>query len=343
MDVSELTPGDIGKWDEYVSNAQDGHPFQLSGWRAVMQECYGYPSWYLVVLDGGQIVGVLPLFKIASKLVGTSITSLPRGICVEESEGARALLERAKDITRAAGAASLIIRDCLHCWGDEPGWYDDCSVSVRELPNDLEVLQKQLKRQLRQHIHKAEAFGVQTAAGTEYVDEFYDTFCDLLHEKGVPVFSSAFLQAVVKELPGRFVITTARLNGKVIGAIFHLTLRDTMFAVWGGAPSCYREYRPSHALWWESMRYAVDNGYRYLDMGRNLRGSGSETFKERWGSITQPIYRLRFSEDSRAVYDPLEGARSNLRYRVFTQAWRRLPYPVVRFLGPRLRRHMPFG
>ncbi len=343
MNVSELTGADVEKWDEYVFNARDGNPFQLSGWRAVIQKCYGYPSWYLVAWEGGQIMGVLPLFRVASKLVGTSITSLPRGICAEKPTAARALLERAKDITRAADATCLVIRDSPHCWGDELGWRDDCSVSVRELPDDSQVLRKQLKRQIRQHITKAEVFRVQTDVGTDYVDEFYSTFCELLHEKGVPVFSRAFLDAVVEELRDQFLITTARLNGKVIGAIFHLTLRDTMFAVWGGAPSRYQEFRPNHALWWESMRYAVDNGYRYLDMGRSLRGSGSEAFKGRWGSITSLVYRLYFSVGRRAVYDPLGGAYDNLRYRVFTQVWRRLPCPVTRFLGPRLRRHMPFG
>lgn len=343
MDVSELAPEDVEHWDEYVLNAGDGHPFQLSGWRVVMQECYGYPSWYLIAREGVQTVGVLPLFKVASKLVGTSITSLPRGFCADKPAAASALLERANDITRSADAACLIIRGSGRPWGDELCWRDNCTVAVRELPGDSQTLHKQLKQRIRQHIRKAEAFGVQTESGTECVDDFYHTFCDLMHEKGVPAFSRAFLDAVVKELRHHIVITTARLNGQVIGAIFHFRLRDTLFALWGGAPSRYREFRPSHALWWESMRYASDNGCRYLDMGRSLRGSGLEVFKERWGGTTRPIHRLYLSFGGGIVYDPLEETGGNLRYRVFTQAWRRLPSPVVRFLGPRLRRHMPFG
>jgi hypothetical protein len=144
-------------------------------------------------------------------------------------------------------------------------------------------------------------------------------------------------------LSDQFVITTARLEGKVIGAIFHLTLGDTMFAIWGGAPSCYRDLRPSHALWWASMQYAADNGCRFLDMGRSLRGSGSEAFKGRWGADTQPIYRCHYSIDGRSVYDPLEEGCDNRQYQVFTGIWRRLPSRVVCHLGPRLRRHMPFG
>jgi len=331
------------EWDEYVSRACSGHPFQLSGWRKVIQESYGYPSWYLTARDGGQIAGILPLFKVASRLVGTSITSLPRGICAEEPSAAEVLLERAKDITRGTGSDCLMIRDSLHIWGDQAGWCDDCSVAVRELPNDSRVLRQQLKRQLRQHISKAEQLGVQTESGTNNVDEFYRVYCDLLHEKGVPVFSHAFLKAVVTEFADRLVVTTARLDGKVIGAILHLELQDTLFALWGGAPSRYRRFRPSHALWWESMRYAADNGRQFLDMGRSLRGSGSEVFKQHWGSISWPIYRLHLQMGDRDVYDPLEEGCNNSRYQILTKVWRRLPRSVVGTLGPRLRRHIPFG
>jgi FemAB-related protein (PEP-CTERM system-associated) len=342
MNVSELQPEERKTWNEFVSHTRDAVPFHLSGWQAVMQKSYGFPSWCLVAREAGQIEGVLSLFRVSSKLLGKSVTSLPGGICTENPAAATALLERAKEIAHA-GNARLIIRDSRYPWGGEAGWRDYSSYCLRELPPDSQVLRKQLKRQLRQHIGKAEAFGVQTDTGTGYVDEFYSALCDLLHEKGVPVFSRAFLDAVMKELGDQFVITTARLNGKVIGAIFHLTLRDTMFAIWGGPPSRYQEFRASHALWWESMRYAADNGFRYLDMGRSPRGSGSEAFKQRWGSKPLPTYSLYLSTDGQAVHDPVGAHDNGARYRLFTEIWRHLPRSVVQSLGPRLRRHIPFG
>ncbi len=342
MNVSESQPEDKKAWDEFVFHTRGAVPFHLSGWQAVMQKSYGFPSWCLAAREAGRIEGVLSLFKVSSKLLGTSVTSLPGGICTEKPAAATALLERAKEIAHASDAC-LIIRDSRHRWDGEGGWREYSSCCVRELPPDSQVLRKQLKRQLRQHIRKAEALGVQTHTGTGHVDEFYSAFCDLLHEKGVPVFSRAFLDAVVKEVCDQFVITTALLDGRVIGAIFHLTLRDTMFAIWGGASSRYREFRPSHALWWESMRYAADTGCRYLDMGRSPRGSGSEAFKQRWGSKPLPTYSLYLSTDGQAVYDPVGAHDNNARYRLFTEIWRRLPRPVVRSLGPRLRRHIPFG
>jgi FemAB-related protein (PEP-CTERM system-associated) len=342
VNVSELQPEDKKAWDEFVLQTRSAVPFHVSGWQTVMQKSYGFPSWFLVARGAGQIEGVLSLFKVSSKLLGTSVTSLPGGVCTENPAAATALLERAKEIAHAADAC-LIIRDSRRDWGDEVGWRDYCSYCVRELPTDSQVLRKQLKRQLRQNIRKAETLGVQTDSGTDYADEFYSALCDLLHEKGVPVFSRAFLDAVINELCDQCVITTARVNDKVIGAIFHLTLRDKMFAIWGGSPSRYQEFRSSHALWWESMRYAADNGYRYLDMGRSLRGSGLEVFKQRWGSRLQPCYSLYVPTGGLEVYDPVCDYGNDTRYRLFTEVWRHLPGTVVRFVGPRLRRHIPFG
>jgi FemAB-related protein (PEP-CTERM system-associated) len=343
MDVSELQAGTNEAWDEYVSHTQGAQPFHLSGWRAVMQQSFDFPSWYLVAREGDQIEGVLPLFKVASRLVGTSVTSLPGGICTENPAAAAALLGRAKEIARAAKAACLIIRDSRRRWGAEADWCDDCSAAVRELPADSEILHQQLKRQIRQHIRRAEVEGVQVDIGPKYVDEFYSVFGALMHEKGVPVFGRRFFDAIAQDLAGHFVIAVARSEGQVLGAILHFTLRDTMFAIWGGTPSRHLEFRPNHALWWEGMRYAIDHGYRYLDMGRSQRGSGSETFKKRWGCSTHPVYDLCFLVRRQAVFGSPAGRGGGFKYRFFTRAWRYLPRPIVQYLGPKLRRHIPFG
>lgn len=343
MDVSELQAEANTAWDEYVCRTQGALPFHLSGWRTVMQQSFGFPSWYLIAQEGDQIEGVLPLFRVASRLVGTSVISLPGGLCTENPTAAAALIEQAKEIARASRATCLTIRDSRCRWGAETDWCNDCSIAVRELPADSGILRGQLKRQIRQHIRRAETEGVQVDIGTEYVDEFYSAFGALMHEKGVPVFGRDFFDAVVQALDGRFVIAVAHSKGQVLGAILHFTLRDTMFAVWGGAPSRHLEFRPNHALWWESMRYAIDQGYSYLDMGRSQRGSGSETFKERWGCSTRPVYDLCFPVGGRVASSLVAGRSGNSKYRLFTRIWQRLPRPVVQYLGPKLRRHIPFG
>lgn len=377
MHVDELTSTSIGDWDAYVAYAEDGHPFQLSGWRDIMRACYGYRDWYLMAHENGKIKGVLPLYKVRSVLVGTSITSLPRGISAESPEAAQALLEKAEEITHAAHVGSLIVRDSRRCWGDGPEWCNTCTVAICNLPNEVAELNKTLKRQLLQHIRKAGEAGVETVTRTGRsatlessgrtdhtriqagpsalwdatacdltagdLDAFYNTFCDLLHEKGIPVFGRKVVDEAVKWLPDHVAVTTASVGGEAIGAILHMTLKDTVFATWGGSPIRYRDYRASHALWWESMTFAVSHGYRHLDMGRSPCGSGSEQFKSRWGSQLEPVYKYRLSLGGREVYDPMEDDCVNMKYEVFTKIWMRLPPVVTRVIGPWLRRHMPFA
>lgn len=254
-----------------------------------------------------------------------------------------ALLESAQDVAAAAHARSLIIRDATHCWSDESCWCDDCTIAVRALPETREQLTGQLKRQMRQHIRKAEEAGVVTETGPENLDAFYAIFAGLMHEKGVPVLGRRFFKAVVKWLPDHVAITTARLNGDVAGAIFHLTLGDTVFSTWGGALGRYLDCRCSHALWWESLGYAIDRGYRFLDMGRSPRGAGTEQFKSRWGCACEPVYRLHIPIGKGRATDPLKDGSTGARYQIFTSLWRRLPSYVVGLVGPLLRRQLPFA
>jgi serine/alanine adding enzyme len=347
IEVAELTTQELDQWDAYVRNAPHSHPFQLSAWRQIMYKCYGHRSWYLFAHEQGRIVGVLPLFEVRSRLLGASITSLPGGFTADSADSAAALLDRATEAARSARARCLSIRDSVADWGNGRDWQQHSSVAVVELPGDYQTLCKQLKRQMWQHVKKAQASGVEThtfaCERLDQLDDFYFSLCQLFHEKGAPVFGRGFFDAILQALPGQAMVTTARIEGEVTGAVLYLAMGDKLFALWGGAPSRYLEQRVSHALWWEAMRYGVEHGYRWLDMGRSPQGSGLEEFKKRWGATAHPVYRLQRPVCGKVTYDPMQDTDCNRRYQIFTQVWRNLPFPVTCFLGPKLRRHMPFA
>jgi hypothetical protein len=296
-----------------------------------------------VAYEGDRIEGVLPLFKINSRLVGSSISSLPGGICSENPSAARMLLQIAKEIAIDGGAACLTIRDSLFAWESDQEWRDSCSMTIRDLSADWQVLHGQLKRQVKQHLQKSQQYGVITSVSPDYLAEFYNIFSESLRDKGIPVFGWDFLNVIAESLGGFYTIAIATLHKRVIGAIFLIKLGDRLFALWGGAPIRFRPVRTNHALWWACMKFGIEQGCRYLNMGRSLKGSGLEIFKERWGGISQPVYRYHYFIDGKGIYDPLSGQGGNFQYRFFTRVWRHLPINFTRYLGPYLRRHIPFG
>ena len=83
------------------------------------------------------------------------------------------------------------------------------------------------------------------------------------------------------------------------------------------------------------MRRAAARGARVFDFGRSKTGTGPYAFKKNWGFEPTPLpyeYRL-LSRDSVPQNNPL-----NPRYRLMIGAWRRLPRPLVNWLGPRVVR-----
>jgi hypothetical protein len=95
---------------------------------------------------------------------------------------------------------------------------------------------------------------------------------------------------------------------------------------------------PNMLLYWEMLRYAGEQGLDEFDFGRCTPFEGTYAFKQQWGA-----------EPRQLVWEYWLPARTplpdvsprNPRYAGAIAAWRRLPVPVTRVLGPWIVRHIP--
>jgi hypothetical protein len=89
---------------------------------------------------------------------------------------------------------------------------------------------------------------------------------------------------------------------------------------------------------------ASENGYHFLDMGRSPAGSNASKYKGQWGGASKPIYQQVASlTKPHAGGGEVNGMQSNGKYQLFMRLWPKLPLPAVQYLGPKLRRHVPFA
>jgi predicted N-acyltransferase len=72
-----VADSDKTSWDQLVSNCRDSTFFHRWGWRDLLCASLGYSDHYLCAVDDQQIVGILPLVGVNSRLFGRSLTSLP--------------------------------------------------------------------------------------------------------------------------------------------------------------------------------------------------------------------------------------------------------------------------
>src|SRR5712664_4680013 len=75
--VRGFTREDALHWDQFVELSPDATFFHRSGWKDVIEGCFGHKTHYLVAERASRIVGVLPLAEVKSLLFGHFLLSIP--------------------------------------------------------------------------------------------------------------------------------------------------------------------------------------------------------------------------------------------------------------------------
>jgi FemAB-related protein (PEP-CTERM system-associated) len=344
--VDALTADTCSEWDAYVRSARNGLPLHLSGWRQVMHKTYGYETRYLMARSGQRIVGVLPLFLLPSRLTGKRGMTMPGGLCADNEAAAVSLLETGLQIAVADGVDRLLVQDSRQNWPDN--WQAE-SQHVYWLVNlgaSEEELWRGLDGNIRRQVRKAKRNNLEIEIGRDemLLEPFYNMFSQFTHQAGTPVFSRAFLQNVVDTFPGGYNITLVRHEDQPIAGYFQVEMGPTVYGMWGAALPATRKLRPAYLALWEIMRDAVNNGFTYLDMGRSPAEANASKFKGQWGGKSSPVYQtIIMSNENEHSKSMTSQVQSDERFQLFMQIWPRLPLSLTRYLGPKLRWHVPFA
>ncbi len=356
MIVTELTDATRPEWDAYVKRSEYGLPQHLSAWRDILRESYGYETHFLMTRAdtgpaSGSISGVMPLMLVDSVLTGRRAMTMPGGICAENAQSAKALADKAEEVARNHGSKRVQIQDTRQRWLDDyttvnghVGWIVDVRGSEEELS-------KRLHRNIRRQVRKAQEneLRVETDRSGRLVGDFYTMLSRFTHQAGTPIFGQTFLENVVRFLPDNFniiMIYHEKDDGSgemPIGGYFQLELAGTVYGAWGASLHEFLNLRPVYLAYWTILADACRQGFSYVDMGRSPAQSNASNFKKQWGGECVSIYQQSLGLDGQATSGMTERTQTDGRMQSFMQIWPKIPYPVAQFLGPKLRRHVPFA
>jgi FemAB-related protein (PEP-CTERM system-associated) len=344
--ITELTDTDCAAWDGYVRKAAHGLPQHLSGWREILHRTHGYETSYLLARDGEHVVGVLPLFIVRSLLVGTVAMTMPGGLCADTDEIALALIARGKEIARQARAKRFTLHDTRQAW---PGDLQTTSNHVHwvvDVRPDGETLWQRLDSNIRRQVRiaRSKELTVEIDRTGRHLGAFYQVLSQFAHQIGTPLFGSDFLDHIIEKFPGGFNILIIYKGRQPIGGYFQLLMGNTVHGIWGASLRDYLKLRPVYLAYWEIIRDASANGYSYLDMGRSPTDSEASKYKGQWGGVSRPIYQQVTPLESERTQDSIaDQIYSDSKFQLVMRLWPKLPLPVARYLGPKLRRHVPFA
>jgi FemAB-related protein (PEP-CTERM system-associated) len=327
-------PGGELAWDEYVSRAPDAGLYHRYGWARVIERTYGHRALYLWVRDRDRIRGILPLVLFRGALGGRTLVSLPfldeGGLCADDEAARATLWEAAQAVARRERAAAVELRG-RPASGLPLSPLSSKVTVMLSLADEPEILWKRLDAKVRNQVRKAVNSGLTPAwCGIEALDDFYDVFAQNMRDLGSPVHARRFFEAILEEFAGTARLLIIRDGPRAVAGGVCMTFRDTVLVPWASSLRQWRSRCPSNLLYWEAMRTACEKGLRWLDFGRSSPGGGTYKFKMQWGGGEQPLHWETSDRPSVLEAD-------NPKYRLMIRAWRRLPVPVTRVIGPLVR------
>ena len=328
------------RWDEFVRACPAATFFHRAGWQKIVGDIFRHKTYFLYAERDGAIEGVLPLAHVKSLLFGNGLVSLPfavyGGVAAVGDEAGAALETEAQALARRLGVEHLELRNVAPRHPDWPT--QDLYVTFRkEILPDEEANMLAIPRKQRAMVRKGIANGLSAELDAD-VDRFFDLYADNVHRHGTPAMPKRYFQALRDEFGSDCeVLTVCGPDGEPLSSVLSFYFRDEVLPYYAGDAEAARHLAANDFKYWALMRHACARGLKVFDYGRSKQGTGSYSFKKNWGFEPRPLhyeYRL-YKRDAIPQNNP-----ANAKYRLFIEAWRRLPIALANRIGPHIVRNL---
>lgn len=334
IQIRAATETDSAAWDDYINAHPQGTFFHRFGWKRLIESAYRYPGHYLLAEREGSVCGVFPLGEVKHLLFGHSLISVPfcvyGGVLADDDVTRGTLEKEAVALAEKLGVSHLETRNEQSVRED---WLNKRELYVtfkRELSDDHDANMTAIPRKQRAMVRK----GIKAGLVGELdggIDNLYEAYSQSVRNLGTPVFPKAHFKAIRDEFGDAVDVITVRHEGTVVASVMNYYFRDQVLPFYGGGISAARSLAANDFMYWEVMRRAVERGCRIFDFGRSKVDTGSYRFKKHWGFEPEPLsyeyYLIRATE--MPDLNP-----NNPKYRLFINAWKKLPVSVSRAIGP---------
>jgi len=348
--MSTLIPSILGRadaeilaWENYVLSSPLSTGYHQCGWRRVIEEAFGHPTYYVVVHNqGGALQGVLPLVFLASRGFGRFLVSLPfvnyGGGIADSVQAHRVLEAQVVELAQELRADHIEFR---HQARMDTAWVaTERKVSMRLLlPSSYELLVKEFSSKLRSQVRRAQKEGMTARiGGIECLDEFYTVFSRCMRDLGTPVYAKGFFAKILEVFPKEARICVVSHGQTPVAAGFLYGFRSSLEIPWAASDKRFNKLAPNMLLYGTVLEFACQQGFHVFDFGRSSPDSGTYRFKAQWGAQPHQLYWYYWMKDGRAV--PQLNPQ-NPKYALAIGLWQKFPIAVANLIGPHLVKYLP--
>jgi len=343
MEIKQLAVTDTAnaaRWDAFVLACPEATFFHRAAWQGILRNVFRHPTYFLYAEQSGEILGVLPLAHIKSRLFGNSLIALPfavyGGVAASSPEAASALEQAAQSLARKLDVDHLEFRNIQPRHADWPT--QDLYVTFRKaiLP-DVEANMLAIPRKQRAMVRKGINNGL-IATVDQKSDRFFKLFADNVHRHGTPALPKRYFDTLLKVFGDDCeILTVTTPDGQPLSSVLSFYFRDEVLPYYAGDDETARNFAANDFKYWELMRRSCERGLKVFDYGRSKVGTGPYSFKKNWGFEPQALHYeyCLYKRDSIPQNNP-----NNAKYKLLIEAWRRMPISLANLIGPHIVRNL---
>lgn len=343
VSIRRFEEEDADRWDAFVAGHPNATSYHLCRWTTLISNTFGHEGHYwLAELDDHTIVGILPTVRLKSRLFGDFIVSMPYftygGVLATDASVGEQLMGHACDHANSIGVAHIEFRD-IQARSKWQHVRTDKVTMLLPLPGTEEELWASLSSERRNRIKKSQKSGASTTVGgIELVPDFYQVFARNMRDLGTPVYSIEFFRRMLAEFPHLITVLVTRFQDRPVAAAVLIHHPHSTEVPWVSSVSEFNHMAFNILLYWECLRVTIRSGRRAFDFGRSTVGSGTYTFKKRWGAAEKQLYWHYWLRGDRRMPNLTPH---NPKYQLAVHVWQRLPLFVTNALGPRIVKNLP--
>lgn len=343
MKINRLLPSDtkgFSRWNAFVTNCPEATFFHRSEWQTILRDVFRHDTYFLYVEQGGEITGILPLAHVKSILFGNALVSLPftvyAGIAATSAEAVSALENAAQDLARKLDVEHLEFRNLAPRHTEWPT--QDLYVTFRkQIHSDVDANMMAIPRKQRAMVRKGINNGLISQID-QTSDRFFSLFASNVHRHGTPALPKKYFGTLLRLFGNDCeIMTVSSAEGKPLSSVLSFYFRDEVLPYYAGDDEDARHLAANDFKYWELMRRSCERGIKTFDYGRSKVGTGPYAFKKNWGFEPQSLFYeyCLYKRESIPQNNP-----SNAKYKMFIEAWRRMPISLANAIGPHIVRNL---
>ncbi len=342
MKVIQINESYHSKWNDYIVSHPHATFYHRLEWKDVIEKSFGHKTHYLIAIDEGDIVGILPIVHLKSLMFGSIFSSMPYlnfgGICANNVEAEESLLAYAEKIVKRDNGYYLELRHLHKANIDLPSKTHKVSMTLN-LDPDPDVLWNNFKSKHRTNIRRSYKNELKIQrGGAELLDTFYEILSVGWRDLGTPIYRKSFFRNIINSFGDSVEIFLVFNRNQAIATAFNGLFKDTVEGMWTYSLKEHAKLQTNYYLYWEMIKTACEENYNLFHLGRSTSESGAIFFKKKWNAELKQLYWQYILNREKELP---ELNVDNPKYKRAIDLWKRLPVGLTRAIGPFIAKNIP--